>query len=365
VSDEATALRLIGYVYSAAEDPSLWTDFVREYAQAINASTSVLFMQQVSAPVVTINAALDFHGAEAYERYYASVNPLILLNQERIIEGDVATSQRTISDADFERTEFYSDFLEPHDLHHEIGCVLLKRDDVAAYLTALRPKRFGAFADEESSLLHHLLPHIQRSLRLHQVWRSLSQQAEALRAAVERADLAVLVLDRRGEIVEANTRARVLMRERTFLGNSRYLEPADPAARAAMRRAIASASSVFNRVGPPAADVRIPRERGAALTATVTPIAGGESAFPASGAMVVTINDPDAKKRDRLSVGRERFRLTQAEARLVERLLTGTTLKEAALENDISIHTAREYLKRIFAKTGARSQADLVRLLMQ
>lgn len=65
------------------------------------------------------------------------------------------------------------------------------------------------------------------------------------------------------------------------------------------------------------------------------------------------------------AVLKEAFRLTRAELRLSEQLLLGKTPAEAAAALGVTIHTVRTYLKRLYHKVGARSQATLVRKLMQ
>jgi DNA-binding CsgD family transcriptional regulator/PAS domain-containing protein len=54
--------------------------------------------------------------------------------------------------------------------------------------------------------------------------------------------------------------------------------------------------------------------------------------------------------------------LTVAERRLAQQLLSGRTLAEAAIESNLTISTARSYLKVIFAKTGIHRQSELITL---
>jgi len=56
------------------------------------------------------------------------------------------------------------------------------------------------------------------------------------------------------------------------------------------------------------------------------------------------------------------FELTPAERRVVDHLVGGEGLREAAEALHISIHTARGQLKSIFRKTGRRSQSELLLL---
>jgi DNA-binding CsgD family transcriptional regulator len=58
------------------------------------------------------------------------------------------------------------------------------------------------------------------------------------------------------------------------------------------------------------------------------------------------------------------YGLTPSETRLALALLEGQSLRAAAAATAISYQTARSQLKQIFAKTGTRRQAELVRALL-
>lgn len=57
-------------------------------------------------------------------------------------------------------------------------------------------------------------------------------------------------------------------------------------------------------------------------------------------------------------------KLTPRERQIAGALADGRVLKEIAERLRISINTARNHLKTIYLKTGARNQAQLVRLVM-
>ncbi len=59
------------------------------------------------------------------------------------------------------------------------------------------------------------------------------------------------------------------------------------------------------------------------------------------------------------------FRLTKSEATLAAQVAGGASLAEAAEEMGLTIETARNYSKRVYVKTGARGQADLVRIVLE
>ena len=58
------------------------------------------------------------------------------------------------------------------------------------------------------------------------------------------------------------------------------------------------------------------------------------------------------------------FHLTHAEARIACSLSRGLSLTDSAAASAITVGTARNYLKRIFIKTGTARQVDLINLLL-
>lgn len=59
-----------------------------------------------------------------------------------------------------------------------------------------------------------------------------------------------------------------------------------------------------------------------------------------------------------------RYRLSAREAALAEKLSRGETIAEAGRALHLTEETARNYSKRIYARTGSRGQADLVRTIL-
>jgi DNA-binding CsgD family transcriptional regulator len=58
------------------------------------------------------------------------------------------------------------------------------------------------------------------------------------------------------------------------------------------------------------------------------------------------------------------FDLTPKEASLAAALVSGRSLKQAAAERSVSIHTARTQLAQLFRKTGTTQQSQLVALML-
>lgn len=83
-------------------------------------------------------------------------------------------------------------------------------------------------------------------------------------------------------------------------------------------------------------------------------------------AALLTIDAPQKPDDDRewLHHVSQRFRLTQAERTVLERIGSGATVDEIAFEQGVLASTVRTHLAALFDKTGRRRQSELVRLVL-
>jgi DNA-binding CsgD family transcriptional regulator len=79
---------------------------------------------------------------------------------------------------------------------------------------------------------------------------------------------------------------------------------------------------------------------------------------------MVQLVDPAAELALPLETLVRHYDLTQVEGRLVEQLVRGKTLGEAAIAMRLKEQTARTYLKHVFQKTGLRRQVELIRMVL-
>ena len=85
---------------------------------------------------------------------------------------------------------------------------------------------------------------------------------------------------------------------------------------------------------------------------------------PRRAAALVFIADPESRRELPPALMRRLYALTPAETRLVEALVNGRTLQEAADTIGVRLNTVRNQLRSVLGKTGTRRQAELVRLVL-
>jgi DNA-binding CsgD family transcriptional regulator len=97
--------------------------------------------------------------------------------------------------------------------------------------------------------------------------------------------------------------------------------------------------------------------------ALAIPLATGELAGPAPTGVTIVMRERRALSLT-ARVAEQIWSLTPSEARLAVALADGDSLSSAAVRLGVTLETARNYSKRIYAKMEASGQADVVRRVL-
>lgn len=185
--------------------------------------------------------------------------------------------------------------------------------------------------------------------------RQAKRESEALSEVLDRMWEAVAMISRNGKVVYANRAATRIFREAVGVSLSQ-----DGRLLAATSDARATVAKALNHcVAPP--PVAVPRLEQPPLVLSLQPLSPAlQGTFGAVA--LLFINDPASKPTDRTAALRSAYGLTKTEARLVQDLSEGMSLKMIADVHQITYETVRTHLRRILSKTGAKRQAELVRI---
>lgn len=227
-----------------------------------------------------------------------------------------------------------------------------------AWLILLGGRSIGAAA---GSLMSMLAPHVGAALRVHAAIEVERTRAQVSSDAFSRMNFGWVLIDERCRIVDADEQAqRVLERSgmvrRAGHGRLMLSSPAADRELTQLVRAFSehpdSLPRAINLSHDPWTDILVAPHRGVSPTGANRPVA------------TVYLKGDRSSSADRYDQLAALFRLTPSEARLAWSMAQGMTIAEAASEHGLTLETARNYSKKIYAKTGARGQADLVRHIL-
>jgi DNA-binding CsgD family transcriptional regulator len=177
----------------------------------------------------------------------------------------------------------------------------------------------------------------------------------------------VILVDDVGGIVHANGAAQDLFARGDPIRSERGTLKS-PAADAAKRLEAAIANTApANRGEPLGQVVYLPSANGGPAFAHVLPLRSGTARGRieprAVAAVFVTLaSDPSTLP---LQAWAAAFGLTQAEVRVLELMIEGHNIIEAAARLNVATTTGRTHLARLMEKTGVTRQSELIRLAMQ
>ena len=176
----------------------------------------------------------------------------------------------------------------------------------------------------------------------------------------------VIYVDRRGVIIESNSRARDIL----YVGDGLSVEDGVLRARLAtddarLRRLLADALPGGRRQpvnGSMTVERPLPLPR---LVVHVNRVTAHRMDFGSrKDAAIILILDPGSTLSVDPDIVAATFRLTPAESRVAAALAEGATVREIAAATSRSESTVRWLLKQIYAKLGISRQAELVRLAL-
>jgi DNA-binding CsgD family transcriptional regulator len=227
----------------------------------------------------------------------------------------------------------------------------------------------SSFSLLQTMVARRLYPVLERYVRLWWMHRTERRRARAFEQAVELAELGILLLDRRGQVLHENAYARRVLDAGDGMRRvGKHVVPADPVDALRLQTAIQQALminlSAERYAGWQAPLVPLRRgQSGRALIVTVM-AHEGRAVDPDDPAVVVYVLHPECDLRQSLIPVCRIYGLTPAESRLVTELVKGSSLLEVSAAMNVSLPTLRAQLKHVFGKTRTNRQAELVRVML-
>jgi len=359
---------LVLTIHAAALAEDGWTRILKDVAQAVSAESASLVRPTHPATVKPFTLLLerDASWARDYEDHWAQHDCWYegAVRSRRTRVGMVNVDSQLIDRRDFVRLPFFQDFVKHFDIDRMMNVCLTAPDPDGHHgpvaLSLYRGLGKESFSATEASLLSRLAPHLTAAARNHWAAQSLRLLASAQANALDAVTAAIFALNQSGQLIFANRLGDELIRQSAWIrvlhGRLVPISTMHP-----FDRFADALSRVSSGLGCELLVTDTATGAEAQVSIAPFPVDTDVGFLPNSPLSLVWIT-PIALRQD---VGRDMarlFDLTAAERRILDKLIAGGDLREAAAALRISIHTARTQLKSIFRKTGRRSQGQLLTL---
>ena len=221
------------------------------------------------------------------------------------------------------------------------------------------------WTSERVQTIGRLLPHLRQFVAVRQALAGARALGASLVDLLDNVRAGVIQLDRRGRVVAANDRARVLLNARDGLRDEDgHLRAALPRDDAALQRLLARTLPLLGGPGEGGSmPLRRPGTR-SRLVLHVSPVHDPGTVFDRGrvGALVLAVDPADRAGIDPERVGKA-LGLTPAESRVAIALAEGGTVDDIAIATGRSWNTVKWHLQHIYAALGVSRQFELAQLV--
>jgi DNA-binding CsgD family transcriptional regulator len=365
---QRTLLDLVDHVYGAVENEALWPTFLDGFAHTFQAQIGTLYIhdlrtQHGGTELVT---GMDLAYDRAYRAYYASRNVYMTQGKALLVAGNVMTSEELCPDEKVLPSEFYNEWIRPQGLGQGLNGVLFNEGSLAGSIGAIRARGAKSFTVEDRRLMHALMPHLQRAVRLRRRIEDLEILKTRTGDALDHWTTAVFLVNPDARVILANRTAVDLLEQRDgLLVEHGMLITARSKDTVMLQRLIRQAvATTIDRNDHASGVMLIQRISGKCpLQILVAPSVREDIFFGTRGTAILFVSDPETQ-RTQADVLRTLYGLTPAEAAVASLLAEGKSVKEIADRTTVRENTVRMHLKKIFDKTGTKRQAELVKIVL-
>jgi len=360
---------LIGDIYDAALDRSLWPSVLEKTCEFVTGQSGALLATRPSQSKAQFffEWGTEPRFLESYNRTYGILNPLHVPTMIYAKVGDVRVASEFIPYDELLACRFYKEWLSPQGIIDAMSVMFEKTAASYAVLAIHRNQRYGLFDSESKRRLSLLAPHFRRSIAIAQIIDLHKFEAAAFADSLDGLAYAMFLVDASARLVHANTAAHIMLDKGALVRESAgKLIAVDAHANYALHEIFMNAENGDGAVSTRGIAVPLSARDGERYVAHVLPLTSGTRrmagvAYCAVGAVFIcktTFELPHP-----LETIAATLKLTPAEMRVLMMIVQLGSVPEVAPVLGISEPTVKTHLQHIFDKTGTKRQADLVKLV--
>ncbi|MBB3389122.1 DNA-binding CsgD family transcriptional regulator [Rhizobium sp. BK275] len=353
---------LTDLIYGALFGETSWQAFLDALAATMPDAKSTLFFHDAVARAggLSLSSGLENTETEAYNRYYAAINPWMPRAATRPIGLGVVADQM-LPREQLLKTEFYNDYIRWIGCESSVGVTIMRERGRSFNLSTLTSSADPDFNRSNAELLSELAPHLRRAFDFIRREHRDPNNENGL-ALFDAIGVGIVYIGEDQNIRSINSAAERMMAEGEVIGVTStgriMINDGELASRlsALLRNRLQTASPATTLI----------RMKNTSFKCTLVKMQSDFiTEFLEGPTVAMIIERASLPLRPDLNDALLRIdQLTAAEMRIAAGIAAGLSLREVARTNDVSYETARSHLKNIYSKLGVNSQVGLVRRLM-
>jgi DNA-binding CsgD family transcriptional regulator/PAS domain-containing protein len=358
---------LIGQIYDCALDPSRWQAVMGEICRQFGFDVSTLHVLRLPVGAPTIQAvfgidrewvirSLDYQ-ADLVEAWGGAERLMSFPLDEPVILSRYSTASFR------ESTRYYREFAEPVDIHDSIAFAIARGPSMVGGISFNRRGTAMPFGDIDVEHLRLIAPHVRRAVTISDLFGVRAVEAATFGSILDTFPFGVLLVDRELAIVHANAAAAEMLNRREPIRSEKgRVALTDRTTQGALERAVQQAGDAAGLGGKGIGIPASGKDRPSVVH--VLPLRDGQlrsglGSRAVAALFVAPATLPPRMPADAIAAI---YDLTPAETSVFELLVAGRTQAEIAATLGIAPSTVKSHVLHLFAKTGCRRQANLVKL---
>ena len=371
MSEQARLSRLVAGIYDATLEPRRWSEVLARVVDFVGGHGGCLLGKDSATRDIDPQwqTGVEPYYLRLYTDTYSKLGPLAALTFGDI--GQIVSVADVVPHDEFQRSRFYREWAAPQGWVDVAVAVLDKSAGGWGYLGISRNATNGMVDDEMRGRMSLVVPHVRRALRLGRAIERRQADAAAFADVLDRLSAGLLLLDAQGRIVHTNAAADDMLRDgRLLRAIGRRLTAGDAQVERTLRETAILLRAEGAHLGREGVLVPLRAGDGERYIARAMPLATaapgrrtGETGETAEATTAVFVQRASMDYPSPPEIIGESYKLTPTELRVLRALVEIGGVPEVAAELGIAETTVKTHLARLFAKTGTRRQAELVKLV--
>lgn len=361
---------LIGDIYDTTLDRSLWPRVLKKTAQFVPGVAAAVYWNDAasrSGDVYFDDGGIDQRYRALYFEKYIKLNPTATRHFFAEVGEPTATADLLPYD-EFLQSRFYLEWARPQGLVDFISAALEKATTSAAMYGVFRHERHGLADEEARRRMRLLVPHIRRAVLIAKVIDLKQAEAAMLAQTLDGLRAAMFLVDASGRVVHANAAGHMILADGDILratGGGR-LASGQSEINETLSDIFSAAFEGDAAVGTRGIALPLTARTGERHVAHVLPLTSGlraQTRLRHTAVAAVFVHKTALEAPSPPEAIAKAYTLTPTELRVFLALVEVGGVPEVAEALGIANSTVKTHLSRIYEKTGAGRQADLVKLV--
>jgi DNA-binding CsgD family transcriptional regulator/PAS domain-containing protein len=360
---------LIGTIYDTALDRTLWSEVLQRSAAFVGGVASSLYAKDAAHRTGKSIAHWKESADTSVPSYFdecVRIDPFTT-SQVMFDVGQVYSIEDCMPYAEFVETHLYKRWVKPNGFVEQLAATLEK--------SATKFSTFAIFPSEEQGFvdakmrrrMRLIIPHVRRAMLIGNVLDLGTAETMAFADTLNALAAGVFLVDENARIAFANASGQALLDEGKILRQKDgVLTAVDPRIRTTLPGVIASA-----RVGDAAVGINgiavplspIPEQPWLAHILPLTSGARQDAGIAYSAVAAVFVHRASLETPSSIETMSKFYKLTPGERRVLAAVIEVGGVSAISEVVGIREATVKTHLQHLFAKTGAKRQLDLVKLV--